>query len=90
LEGFVSKGCDDPYFSFAAPKSFIKSKKDFITGLGDTVDFAIIGGRRDARDEQELGIGKLWWTSFFIGCLNHKDEVRRFIIMPSRDFALSI
>jgi hypothetical protein len=34
--------------------------EDHIAGLGDTADFAIVGGRRDARDEQELGIGKLW------------------------------
>jgi hypothetical protein len=58
-EGFVLKGCDDPYFSFNGTASFIKLKKDYIAGLGDTADFAIVGGRRDARDEQELGIGKL-------------------------------
>lgn len=43
---------------------------DYIAGLGDTADFAIVGGHRDAKDEQELGIEKLWWTSFYIGCLN--------------------
>ncbi|KAG7130939.1 DNA ligase 4 like protein [Verticillium longisporum] len=76
-EGFVLKGCDDPYFSFNGRKSFIKLKKDYIPGLGDTADFAIVGGRRDAGDERELGIGSLWWTSFYIGCVENTDEVRR-------------
>jgi DNA ligase 4 len=71
-----------PYFSFHGTKSFIKLKKDHIAGLGDTADFAIVGGRRDARDEQKLEIGKLWWTSFYIGCLENKDDVRRFDAKP--------
>jgi DNA ligase 4 len=57
-------------------------KKDYIPGLGDTADFAIIGGRRDARDEQELDIGKLWWTSFYVGCLENKNDVWRFDAKP--------
>jgi DNA ligase-4 len=76
-EGFVLKGCEDPYFSFNGRKPFIKLKKDYIPGLGDTTDFAIIGGRRDAGDERELGIGSLWWTSFYIGCVENTDEVCR-------------
>jgi len=80
-EGFVLKGCNDPYFSFNESKPFIKLK-DYIPGLGDTADFAIIGGRRDARDEQELDIGKLWWTSFYVGCLENKDDVCCFDAKP--------
>jgi DNA ligase 4 len=81
-EGLVLKGYDDPYFSLNGSKVIIKLKKDYIAGLGDTADFAIIGGRRDAKDEQELGIRKLWWTSFYIGCLENKDEVYRFNARP--------
>ncbi|KAH6883508.1 hypothetical protein B0T10DRAFT_580496 [Thelonectria olida] len=81
-EGVVLKGCDDPYFSFNGSRPFIKLKKDYIPGLGDTADFAIIGGRRDAGDEHELGIGRLWWTSFYIGCVENKDEVCRFNAKP--------
>ncbi|KAH7125058.1 hypothetical protein B0J13DRAFT_647263, partial [Dactylonectria estremocensis] len=58
-EGFVLKGCDDTYFSFNRSRPFIKLKKDYIPGLGDTADFVIIGGRRNAGDEHELGIGSL-------------------------------
>ncbi|KAH7124691.1 hypothetical protein EDB81DRAFT_951668 [Dactylonectria macrodidyma] len=53
-------------------------KKDYIPDLGDTADFVIIGGRRDAGDEHKLGIGSLWWTSFYIGCIENKDEACRF------------
>ncbi|KAH8800850.1 hypothetical protein F5884DRAFT_838055 [Xylogone sp. PMI_703] len=81
-EGFVLKGCDDPYFSFKRAKPFIKLKKDYISGLGDAADFAIVGGRRDARDERVIGIGKLWWTSFYIGCLENKNDVCRFDAKP--------
>ncbi|KAH7124368.1 hypothetical protein EDB81DRAFT_861053 [Dactylonectria macrodidyma] len=81
-EGCVLKGCDDPYFSFNGSRPFIKLKKDYIPGLGDTADFVIIGGRRDAGDEHELGIGSLWWTSFYIGCIENKDEVCRFNAKP--------
>ncbi|KAK7398585.1 hypothetical protein QQX98_012041 [Neonectria punicea] len=40
-EGHVLKGCDDPYFSFNGSRSFIKLKKDYIPGLGDTADFTV-------------------------------------------------
>ena len=46
-EGLVLKWCDDPYFSFNSAKAFIKLKKDYISGLGDTADFAIVGGCHD-------------------------------------------
>ncbi|KAH6881050.1 hypothetical protein B0T10DRAFT_580829 [Thelonectria olida] len=62
-EGFVLKGCDDPYFSFNGSRPFIKLKKDYIPGLGDTADFAIIGGRRDAGDENELGIENIMYLN---------------------------
>ncbi len=58
-EGFILKNWDNLYFSFKKTKSFIKLKKDYISGLGDTTNFTIIRGYRDARDEQELRIKKL-------------------------------
>lgn len=73
--GLVLKGRDEPYYSFSGNNRFIKLKKDYIQGLGDTADFAIVGGRHDPIDEQELRMGKLWWTSFYIGCLENKDLV---------------
>jgi DNA ligase-4 len=55
----VLKGCDDPYLSSEEGRTFIKLKKDYIPGLGDTADFVIVGGRQDAGDAQDLQIGKL-------------------------------
>lgn len=81
-EGFVLKGCENPYFSLDRSKTCIRLKKDYIPGLGDTADLIIVGGRRDARDEQEIGAGKLWWTSFYIGCMENKEEVVIFESKP--------
>lgn len=44
-EGFVLKPCEAPYLSFGIQNcEWIKLKKDYIQGLGDTGDFAIVGG----------------------------------------------
>jgi DNA ligase 4 len=58
-KGFMLKNYDDLYFSFKKIKLFIKLKKDYIPDFGDTADFAIIRGYRDARNKQEFKIGKL-------------------------------
>ena len=50
-EGLVLKRSDQNHFSFNRTKPFIKPKKDYITGLGDTADFVVVGGRHDVRDE---------------------------------------
>jgi DNA ligase-4 len=36
----------------------------------------------DSKLHLELGIGKLWWTSFYLGCLDNKEDVRRFNAKP--------
>lgn len=82
-EGFVLKGYDDPYFPISclperSPASCIKLKKDYFAGMGDKADFAVIGGRYDARDAHFLkGVGndKVRWTSFHIACLENMDAV---------------
>jgi DNA ligase 4 len=57
-EGLVLKGYTDPYVCLDDSARQIKLKKDYIAGLGDTVDFVIVGSRRDARDEAELRLEK--------------------------------
>ena len=81
-EGYVLKGCDEPYFSILSPSmndysgAWIKLKKDYIPGLGDTADFAIIGGVFVSRDATSLkAVKKLLWTHFHVGCLENKDAV---------------
>ena len=43
-EGLAFKGCDQPFVSFDRKNRHIKMKKDYIRGLGDTADLAIVGG----------------------------------------------
>ena len=81
-EGCVLKGCDDPYFSLFPNSTngsfgrWIKLKKDYIPGLGDTVDLSLIGAKYEPRDATALNrIPKLLWTHFFIGCLVNKEAV---------------
>ncbi|KIW13493.1 hypothetical protein PV08_08681 [Exophiala spinifera] len=81
-EGLVLKGCDDPYFSFLYSQSVLKLKKDYIKGCGDVVDLCVIGGRRDPRIIEQLQLGPLSWTTFYIACLENKEEVRRFDAKP--------
>ena len=80
-EGFVLKGCEDPYFTIFPSQvngsmgRWIKLKKDYIPGLGDTVDLVIVGGRYNSRDAAGLKqINRLLWTHFFIGCLLNKED----------------
>lgn len=81
-EGFVLKGCEEPYFSIFPSDTngtfgrWIKLKKDYIPGLGDTLDLALVGAKYEPRDATALSrIPKLLWTHFFIGCLLNKDAV---------------
>lgn len=81
-EGYVLKACDEPYFSILSTHDnpyfgrWIKLKKDYIPGLGDTVDLALIGARYESRDATVLrDICKLLWTHFYIGCLVNKEAV---------------
>ncbi|EAW24389.1 ATP dependent DNA ligase domain protein [Aspergillus fischeri NRRL 181] len=81
-EGLVLKGCEDPYVSMfpgsenGSAGRWIKLKKDYIPGLGDTVDLALIGAKYDSRDAAALNLStKIFWTHFYIGCLVNKDAV---------------
>ncbi|KAL8866822.1 MAG: hypothetical protein Q9174_006062, partial [Haloplaca sp. 1 TL-2023] len=80
-EGLVLKPCESPYFPLASKTSdptarcWIKLKKDYIPGLGDSADFAVIGAGYDASRAAELHQGRLKWTHFHLGCLRNKKEV---------------
>jgi DNA ligase-4 len=83
-EGCVLKASDEPYFpiySTGVDNMFgrwIKLKKDYIPGLGDTLDLALIGGSYNTRDAPDLRqIKKLKWTHFFVGCLLNKERVKQ-------------
>lgn len=88
-EGYVLKPSDEPYFNFVQhrtggyPGCWIKLKKDYITGLGDTADFAVIGAGYDAVEAAKKGVRNISWTHFYIGCLRNKEHVVRFGAKPS-------
>ncbi|MCJ1285878.1 hypothetical protein MMC26_005220 [Xylographa opegraphella] len=80
-EGCVLKPVDEPYVNFL-PESrgdyrccWIKLKKDYIPGLGDTAEFAVVGAGYDASEAAKLGLTHLPWTFFHIGALINKTEV---------------
>lgn len=88
-EGCMLKGCDDPYFSMfqkganSANGRWIKLKKDYIPGLGDTADIALIGAKYIPHDANALKqIPNLLWTHFFIGCLVNKEAILRLGATP--------
>ncbi|KAL4781100.1 hypothetical protein BJX76DRAFT_363878 [Aspergillus varians] len=92
-EGFVLKGCEDPYFPILIDPGdscvgrWIKLKKDYIPGLGDTIDLALVGAAYNSRDASTLGFVKeASWTHFFVGCLVNKDGVLQSDAVPRFHF----
>lgn len=85
-EGLVLKA-DDPYFDWDPSRRpysccAIKLKKEYIGNFGDIGDFAVVGARFDAARARTYNIPRLKWTHFYVGCLENKDEARRFGKQP--------
>jgi DNA ligase-4 len=85
-EGLVLKP-DEPYFDFSVPGRpwsgrCIKLKKEYIGNFGDVGDFAAVGAGYDAVKAKYYNIPDLRWTHFYIGCLNNREEVRRWSAKP--------
>lgn len=55
----------------------IKLKKEYIGKFGDVGDFAVVGASYDAIKSKELRIPDIKWTTFWIACLENKEEVHR-------------
>lgn len=95
-EGLILKPCHDPYFwtkGHAKTKyssAWIKLKKDYIPGLGDTADFAIIGASYSPVEASKYKHEKLSWTRFYIGCLTNKYDVLNFGAKPRYDLVDSL
>lgn len=87
-EGLVLKPSDEPYFGPARripdtyPSCWLKMKKDYIAGLGDTADFAVVGAGYDVQEATRRGDKRLNWTHFHIGCLKNKSEVLQLHAKP--------
>lgn len=89
-EGFVLKPCNTPYFDanhrradktmrgfgFAGSEcSWIKLKKDYINGLGDHADFAVIGGYSENRRAMKMGYKLGQMNTFHVAALTNKAAV---------------
>lgn len=95
-EGLVLKPYDEPYFrtkNHAKAKYssvWIKLKKDYIPGLGDTADFAIIGASYCPVEASKYKHENLTWTRFYMGCLTNKYSVQHFGAKPRYDLVDSL
>lgn len=82
-EGFVLKPCEEPYLGFGARNvEWIKLKKDYIRGMGDTADFCVVGGGYEPKRGRARGVAGEGLTTFFVGALENKDAVVRFGARP--------
>lgn len=86
-EGLVLKPCGVPYFSLEVnpasyAQSYIKLKKDYMTGMGDEADLAVVGGSYSAQQAASCGVPGIRWTEFHLGCLMNKVDVSRFDARP--------
>ncbi|MCJ1314325.1 hypothetical protein MMC25_008006 [Agyrium rufum] len=79
-EGLVMKPCDEPYIDFepyhagSYRSCWIKLKKDYILGLGDTAELAIVGAGYDANSGPNRCADFIPWTHFHIGLLTNRRE----------------
>jgi ATP-dependent DNA ligase len=80
----VLKGCDDPYLPSEECRSFIKLQKDYISGLGDTAKFVIVGDV--GMEEVRKSLASYGRHHFTLDAW--KMRMRSAAIMGSRDFAL--
>lgn len=82
-EGLVFKPCGLPYYSLERDPGrgfhcYIKLKKDYIAGLGDEADFAVVGASYNAQEAAKSKLPNLRWTEFYLGTMLNKEEAIRF------------
>ncbi|KDQ19564.1 hypothetical protein BOTBODRAFT_28144 [Botryobasidium botryosum FD-172 SS1] len=71
-EGLVIKAAEAAYSAYKLP--WVKLKKDYIPGFGDSVDLAVIGATWDKDRGRELGVSPDTYTTYFIGALGKSGE----------------
>ncbi|KAK5993454.1 hypothetical protein PT974_06885 [Cladobotryum mycophilum] len=85
-EGLVLKS-DLPYFNFSdngRPFSgrCIKLKKEYIGKFGEVGDFAVVGAGFSPPKAKSYDVENLKWTHFYVGCLDNREEVKRWGATP--------
>ncbi|KAG6908432.1 hypothetical protein DXG01_004657 [Tephrocybe rancida] len=74
-EGLVLKGDDSKYHDFYTP--WVKLKRDYIPGHGDTVDMVIVGVTWERERARVLRVPPSTITTFYIGGVKNSEEIRR-------------
>ncbi|KAK4067034.1 uncharacterized protein Triagg1_8034 [Trichoderma aggressivum f. europaeum] len=85
-EGLVLKS-DQPYFNFESDGTpftnhCIKLKKDYIGRFGEVGDLAVVGAGFNAAKARSYNIENLKWTHFYVGCIDNREEVKRWNAKP--------
>lgn len=68
-EGLMLKHLDSKYNDTRPGRKWIKLKKDFIPGLGDTMDVCVLGASWQRDRGRKLGVPPSVFTTFFVGFL---------------------
>ncbi|KIO24857.1 hypothetical protein M407DRAFT_25816 [Tulasnella calospora MUT 4182] len=76
-EGLVIKPACSRYNELTPNMRWIKLKKDYIPGLGDTLDLVVVGACWEKDRGRELRVGPETFTTFFIGAIDKALERRR-------------
>ncbi|KAF2153438.1 hypothetical protein K461DRAFT_278248 [Myriangium duriaei CBS 260.36] len=81
-EGLVLKPCGRPYLSTDPGErdtsTMIKLKKDYMDGLGDEADMAVIGASYNAQLASTKGLDCNSYTHFHVACLLNPEDVDRY------------
>ncbi|KAG7443683.1 uncharacterized protein BT62DRAFT_325260 [Guyanagaster necrorhizus] len=73
-EGVVLKADDGGYNRAGCP--WVKLKRDYIQGLGDTVDLVFLGAGWAKDRSRELDVPTDTFTTFYIGTLKNSEELK--------------
>ncbi|KAI9618950.1 hypothetical protein H4Q26_012207 [Puccinia striiformis f. sp. tritici PST-130] len=76
-EGLMLKTAESIYNDSRSEHKWLKVKKDYIQGCGDTADYAIIGAAWDSRRGRELGVPTSTFTSWYIGLSDNLLDIKR-------------
>ncbi|PLW58699.1 hypothetical protein PCANC_00264 [Puccinia coronata f. sp. avenae] len=76
-EGLVIKTADSIYNDSRSEHKWLKVKKDYITGFGDTADYAIVGASWDRDRGRELRVPTSTCTTWYIGLCDNTLEIKR-------------
>ncbi|GAA5989589.1 hypothetical protein JCM10908_000545 [Rhodotorula pacifica] len=95
-EGLMLKPLPSVYNASRKGSRWIKLKKDFIPGAGDTLDFHLVGASYDMKRARELLVPPSVLTTFFVGVLapSHgivpfRTQKKHFHILFSVSYGLS-